>query len=119
MSIDTMERLKTLKLYGMASTWPELLARLRGGEVDPEAFMRELIKAECADRELRSISYQMKVARFPAHRDLAGFDFREARVDESLVRRLHTLEFLNSAQNVVLIGGPGTGKTQVSIAPRS
>lgn len=116
MSIDTLERLKALKLYGMAQTWPELMARARGGDVDPDTWLRELIAAECADREVRSISYQMKVARFPAHRDLAGFDFGQARVDEPLVRRLHTLAFLDAAQNAVLIGGPGTGKTHLATA---
>jgi hypothetical protein len=61
--------------------------------------------AESAEREVRSVSNQMKVARFPAHRDLAGFDFSQARVDEELIRRLHTGQFLASAQNVVFIGG--------------
>lgn len=54
---------------------------------------------------MRSVSNQMKVARFPAHRDLAGFDFSQARVDEELIRRLHAGQFLASAQNVVFIGG--------------
>ncbi len=116
MSIETLERLKSLKLYGMAQTWPELLGRHRGHPFEPEAFVRELIAAECADREVRSVSYQMRVARFPAHRDLAGFDFTQARVDATLVRRLHTLEFLDTAHNVVLIGGPGTGKTHLATA---
>ena len=37
-------------------------------------------------------------------------------MDEALIRRLHTGPFLDSAQNVVLIGGPGTGKTHLSTA---
>ena len=62
------------------------------------------------------MAYQMTAARFPAHRDLAGFDFAEAEVDEVLVRRLHTTQFLEAAQNVVFIGGPGTGKTHLATA---
>lgn len=58
----------------------------------------------------------MKAACFPAHRDLTGFDFSQARVDEPLIRRLHTGQFLVSAQNVVFIGGPGTGKTHLATA---
>ena len=116
MSIDTIARLKALKLHGMASSWPELIARSRHAEFDPEHFMADLLAAESAEREVRSVSYQMKAARFPAHRDLAGFDFTQARVDEALLRRLHTGQFLDSAQNVVLIGGPGTGKTHLATA---
>ena len=36
---------------------------------------RGILKAEASDRATRSISHQMKAARFPIHRDLAGFDF--------------------------------------------
>jgi len=75
-----------------------------------------LIKAEVAEREVRSVNYQMKVARFPAHRDLAGFDFKESAVNEALVRTLHRGEFLEEAENIVLIGGRGTGKTHLSTA---
>ncbi len=73
--------------------------------------MQMLLKAETAERQVRSINYQMAAARFPAHRDLAGFDFEQASVDVTLVRELHTVRFCESAQNVVFIGGPGTGKT--------
>lgn len=116
MSVDTVARLKQLKLHGMAQSWSELIARSRHAEFDPERFMADLLAAESAEREVRSVSYQMKVARFPAHRDLSGFDFTQTRVDEALIRRLHTGQFLDSAQNVVLIGGPGTGKTHLSTA---
>lgn len=116
MSIEMMARLKALKLYGMAQTWTELVARARHSDFDPERFMQELITAETAEREVKSLAYQMKAARFPHHRDLAGFDFTQSCIDEALARQLHEGAFMESAQNVVLIGGPGTGKTHLATA---
>jgi len=58
----------------------------------------------------------MSVARFPAYRDLPGFDFMESTVDQELVRSLHTGDFINDAHNVVFISGPGTGKTHLATA---
>jgi DNA replication protein DnaC len=116
MSNDIIARLKALKLHGMASSWSELYAQSRHTQFDPERFMQQLLLAEGAEREVRSIAYQMGAARFPAHRDLKGFDFAQTRVDEELIRDLYQLKFLESAHNVVLIGGPGTGKTHLATA---
>jgi DNA replication protein DnaC len=73
-------------------------------------------QAETADREVRSTAYQLKAARFPNYRDLAGFDFASSEVNEALTRQLHRCEFLEDAHNVVLVGGPGTGKTHLATA---
>ncbi|MFV8818434.1 IS21-like element helper ATPase IstB [Haliea sp. E17] len=116
MSNDLVAQLKALKLHGMAQTLPELLAQARSHAMDVEQVLQALLATETAEREVKSLAYQMKAARFPAHRDLAGFDFTQARVDETLVRRLHGGELMNSAQNAVLIGGPGTGKTHLATA---
>ena len=116
MSIELIGRLKALKLRGMAQCWPELVVKARHSDLDPEQWMSELLAAEAAEREVRSIAYQMTAARFPAHRDVPGFDFSQAKVDEALIRRLHGGDFINAAHNVVFIGGPGTGKTHLATA---
>jgi len=108
--------LKSLKLFGMAGAVAELAAQGAPAYHQSTGLLDQLIKAEVADREVRSINYQMKIARFPAHRDLAGFTFTDSAVNEALVRSLHRCAFLDEAENIVLIGGPGTGKTHLATA---
>ncbi len=108
--------LKQLKLYGMADSITQLAAQASPAYQQALPIFEALLKAEVAEREVRSINYQMKVAKFPAYRDLTGFDFTESQVDEVLVRALHRCEFIEDAQNVVLVGGPGTGKTHLATA---
>ena len=116
MSAQIIAQLKALSLHGMASSFPELAAQARHTEFNPESFMQQLMAAESAQRVVRSTAYQMGAARFPVHRDLAGFEFEHASVDETLVRRLHSTEFTSAAHNAVFIGGPGTGKTHLATA---
>lgn len=89
MSSELIASFKSLNLYGMASAWPEILGTARMKFLDHETVMFQLLKAEAAQREVRSLAYQLRAARFPAHRDLAGFEFKEASVDKGLVRELH------------------------------
>lgn len=42
-----------------------------------------MLRAESTDRAARSVSHQMNAAKFPVHRDLAGFDFEVSPVDRS------------------------------------
>jgi DNA replication protein DnaC len=108
--------LKSLKLFGMAGAIDALDEQGAPAYTQSVNLLEDLIKAEVAEREVRSINYQMKVARFPAHRDLAGFTFSESTVNEALVRILHRCTFLDETENIVLIGGPGTGKTHLATA---
>lgn len=48
------------------------------------------------------------------HGDLAGFDFAQSKVDRRLIIGFATTSFTKQAENIVLIGGTGTGKTHVA-----
>ena len=69
---DVVDGLKSLSLHGMASAWPEFLGTARIKALDHEVVLHQLIKSEAAQREVRSMAYQMRIARFPAHRDLTA-----------------------------------------------
>jgi DNA replication protein DnaC len=114
---DVTAELKELRLFGMATAWEEILGQGKSTGVETSHWLIEhLLQAEHTDRAMRSVKHQMNAAKFPVHRDLAGFDFAASKVDESLVRQLATTAFTDSAQNAVFIGGPGTGKTHLATA---
>ena len=79
-------------------------------------ILSQLLKADLAEREVRSIAYHMKAARYPTYKNLSGFDFAASEINEATLRQLHKCEFMDAVQNVVLIGGPGTGKTHAATA---
>jgi len=108
--------LRGLKMHGMAQAVGELMEQGAPAFDAAVPILSQLLKAETAEREVRSIAYQIKAARFPAYKDLAGFDFASSEVNEALVRQLHRGDFMDGAHNVVLIGGPGTGKTHIATA---
>jgi DNA replication protein DnaC len=106
--------LRSLKMRGMAQAVDELAQQGAPAFQAAIPILSQLLKAETAEREVRSMAYQIKIARFPAYRDLAGFDFASSEVNEALVRQLHRCDFIEPADNVVFVGGPGTGKTHLA-----
>lgn len=114
---DVTAELKALRLHGMAAAWTDLVGQGTVAALDSSRWLIEhLLQAETTNRALRSVSYQMSAAKFPAHRDLAGFDFTASKVDRPLVEQLADLSFTDAAHNAVFIGGPGTGKTHLATA---
>ncbi|AMK75599.1 MULTISPECIES: IS21-like element helper ATPase IstB [Methylomonas] len=118
MSIDRMLQLKTLHLYGMAAAWGEWQAEYSHQQkpVMPEVWLDRLIHAEQADRQARSLNYQLKAARFPIHRDLLQIDWSETPLQQVRIEQLATGGFMEQAYNLILVGGTGTGKTHLATA---
>ena len=109
--------LKQLRLHGMAGAWIDLVEQGSSSGADGARWLLEhLLQAEITDRAMRSVNWQMHSAKFPMHRDLAGFDFSVSPVDRKLVTTLAEATFMDVAHNAVLVGGPGTGKTHLATA---
>jgi DNA replication protein DnaC len=113
---DIVSELRSLRLHGMAARFEELITQGDLGIQTAQWLISALLEAEVTDRHVRSIRYQMGVAKFPVHRDLASFDFAQSKVDKTIIDQLARCEFTDSATNVVFIGGTGTGKTHLATA---
>lgn len=107
MKRDLTLELKQLRLHGMAGAWSDLVEQRTNAGLDSSRLLLDhLLQAEDTDRAMRSVSHQMHAARFPVHRDLAGFDFEVSPVDRKLIGQPATTAFTDDAHNVVLVGGP-------------
>jgi DNA replication protein DnaC len=58
----------------------------------------------------------MSVPRRPSLPGINGFNFGQAKVDQQLVNKMATMNFTDAAQNLVLVGGTGAGKTHLATA---
>jgi len=118
MIIDRHAQLKALHLHGMAAAWQEWQAEWTAQQkpVIPEVWLDRLIAAEQADRKARSLSYQLRTAKFPHHRDLIHFDWTESPLAKVRIDQLATAGFMAQTNNLILVGGTGTGKTHLAIA---
>ena len=111
-----LEAMTSLNLYGMKSVMDEVLVTGTRQRATAEKILLDLLRAEVAERQVRSIRYRLGLARFPVAKDLDQFDFGASPVDETQVRALCEGRFLAAQTNVILVGGTGTGKTHLAVA---
>ncbi|MBS5905306.1 IS21-like element helper ATPase IstB [Roseomonas mucosa] len=113
---QVLELMSELKLIGMKAAYDELLSAAIKRQHPVQQLVGNLLQAEIAEKQARSIRYQVTIAKLPLIKEIAEFDFTDTPINEALVRDMATGAFLDSQRNAVLVGGTGTGKTHLAVA---
>lgn len=111
------EQLRSLGLYVMAERYDALAEEARKAKSPYPQYLAALVSAQLAARMDRSFRERLARARFPAIKTLEEFDFSfQPTLDETQVRTLAALTFLERKDNILLVGPPGVGKSHLAIA---
>ncbi|MGR0188418.1 IS21-like element helper ATPase IstB [Azospirillum aestuarii] len=109
-----MAMMAELSLAGMRAAYDEVMSDGLKRQRTVQQILGDLLAAERAEKQARSIRYQLGAAKLPLAKTLAELDFTASPLNEGLVRDLHDGRFLETERNAVFVGG--TGKTHVCIA---
>lgn len=106
-----------LKLGTIASEWPAIAETASSREASFAEFLEKLLAAEADARDRRSREVLLKLATLPSLKTLEQYDFAYASgAPRSQIMELGSLAFIERAENVVLLGPSGVGKTHLASA---
>jgi len=111
------ELLGKLHLQGMLQTLEQILTQADVEALPPAEVLRLLLEEEWRHRQERSLAYRLSQAKLPWDWSLETFPFaQQPGVNAAQIRSLAGLDFIERAQNIILIGPPGTGKSGLAIS---
>src|SRR5437763_3938606 len=111
------ELLLLLRLVQSVERLPSLLEQASKRELSYSDFLEELLSAELTGKQDRNTVMRIRMAHFPFEKTLESFDFKfQPSLDPKIVGELATSRYIANAENVLLLGPPGVGKTHLAVA---
>lgn len=110
--------LKSLRLPAVAGQWQELASMAEKNHWSYGDFLAKIMDLEWTLREQKKIERAYKNAKLPAGKTLASFDFSTTTsVNAATITRMaQDRHWVNEAQNLILLGPSGVGKTHMAAA---
>lgn len=115
--IALTSHLKTLKLPSVLRVFERTAADALKEGLGLEEYLLKVCAVEVEDRDAKAFQRRLREARLPSKKTIAEFQFpMMPELDPLLVHRLASCAFVAKAENVLLVGSSGTGKTHIATA---
>jgi len=109
--------LEKLKMEHLLATLDSLCEQASKKNLGYKEFLTEALGSEWSGRHQKGVEARLAMARFPWLKTLEQFEFSfQPSIDRKVVRELASLAFVERAENIILLGPPGVGKTHLAIA---
>jgi DNA replication protein DnaC len=112
MTEDLEQLLKNLKLRRIHEVYDEQLRAAEKGDISYSEFVAGLMRAQWHTRQEGALEWRIRRANLPERWSLETFPYaRQPGVNRKQIRTFAELEFIGKAENIVLMGPTGIGKT--------
>jgi DNA replication protein DnaC len=112
-----LNTLKEFKLSGIVSTLEERIIYAQTNKISYQELLELLCEDEKNNRRDNNYQRRYKAAKLPVIKRLEDFDFAfQPSIDQKIVSDIATCQFINSKENIILVGDSGTGKTHLAIS---
>ncbi|HUI81320.1 MAG TPA: IS21-like element helper ATPase IstB [Bryobacteraceae bacterium] len=109
------EQLRHIGLRTLPEQLDDFVARATKARWSPHVLLEQLAQAEIADRSRRGLERRLRYSGIKTFKALADFDWSwPTKIDRDIIERALTLDFLQEARNLVLVGRNGLGKTMLA-----
>jgi DNA replication protein DnaC len=111
----TLEKMKLMKLHGMASAFQVAVETRSHQEITADDFISQLVEAEYDNRNNRKTARSLKIAHFRYQASIEEIDFHSQRnLDKNQFLRLADLSFIDNKENIIITGKTGVGKSYLA-----
>ncbi len=109
--------LEKMKMEHLSLQLDSLCEQASKRDLGYKEFLTEALSTEYRARHQKGVDARLKMARLPWIKTMEQFDFAfQPSVDRKVIRDLGTLGFVERAENIIILGPPGVGKTHLAIA---
>lgn len=117
MTQETLEKIKKLRLFGMARVYETSLENDKLSNLSADELLNMLIEAEWDDRTNRNIERRLRNAKFRYQSCMESIDYQaERNLDRNQVMRFAECNFIRKHENIIITGSTGIGKSYLATA---
>lgn len=117
MNETTLTKMRQMKLFGMYGAFKSAIETGKTDSYTMDEFVAHITEAEWDDRQNRKISRTVSNARFRYKAAIEGITYDPSRnIDKNKIIRLAECDYINKAENILITGSTGVGKSYIASA---